>query len=1167
MIKKSPEYFFQKREKRNELKEFLPEDLKLIYGHDIKPVKWSFKGELLKRRPSEEESDKLFFKALKNYNNNNKEIDEKLLEEKKGSKEKITLLLKIDQQLQKGLDECVNNNRWDDYINLLSKMAESGKATNQQLQKGLDECVNNNRWDDYINLLSKMAESGKATNQQLKKGLDELAYKGSWYNYANLLSKMAELGKELPEDIDKQLQKGLDECVNNNRWDDYINLLSKMAESGKATNQQLKKGLDELAYKGSWYNYANLLSKMAESGKATNQQLKKGLDELAYKGSWYNYANLLSKMAELGKATNQQLKKGLGELANNNRWDYYINLLSKMAELGKATNQQLQKSLDELANKGKWGDYTNLLSKMAEPGIIDFNNQEYQNINKWIDEQEESSFLHPNITSLLTLNKDVFKSQKENLASFQALRDLSVKVNEDIKDDDKKIEDVFKWFENNTKFLARLLSLGKLAEGLIKEKINNSIPSAEGMIISLKSAIYNDENLKIINLAVEKEHFSHPHDLEKFIEISSAFLKNNRLEELKELISEKSDKSLNERSSEKLLNIIVSELDIDSDKVVENDLSKWNIEFLSNLVSNKVIMDELIRQGDDGMKNAQELYTELLKATFEGRVNDFLYNPEQESEVGRDVARHNQKTKEIFTKLDIDYNKWIAYNKKHEFLVSTEVQVDNSKENLKVLKIRADEVLDKLSFFKDKMSEREYAPLTNILQGETNKKGIASAKKGELNNLYEKLNNSLNHLSNKKEYQNYTSKWIEIFEYLGHLKEAIDNVNKKEQKEIQTKEKGFQVKLWDRDPKKDLFQGNYSQCCIAVGQKEVPIEGGMTTHDPSTVMQFLSDTGMQVIEILDQDRKNPIGNTWLFVSKNDLGEPILVLDNVELHSDYTNNSHLKKTIRDNLFSFASQYAKDCNLAGAYLGLVGTNDVLYDDLEKESVPSVDKVDGYLKNYTSSNIRTGRYYLEAYNHNNLGTIYKQTEKQEIKINNGFIIINNLDGETKTIPYTQEVLDDIINNSSEIITNNDIEQIEEVETSIFDKDSAEDIEEILEVMQNTKGVQFLFKEKNNVVGYLSSLPASDFHPHIEHNTYDSSSNILYINAIAGKADSFSTLRLLKEKAKEAGYEKLSMHGINPRLNTLLTRLGFEPKELIKNWLGDKPAAYMEMDLKEKD
>jgi hypothetical protein len=88
MIKKSPEYFSQKREKRNELKEFLPEDLKLIYGHDIKPVKWSFKGELLKRRHSEEESDKLFFKALKNYNNNNKEIDEKLLEEKKGSKKK-----------------------------------------------------------------------------------------------------------------------------------------------------------------------------------------------------------------------------------------------------------------------------------------------------------------------------------------------------------------------------------------------------------------------------------------------------------------------------------------------------------------------------------------------------------------------------------------------------------------------------------------------------------------------------------------------------------------------------------------------------------------------------------------------------------------------------------------------------------------------------------------------------------------------------------------------------------------------------------------------------------------------------------------------------------------------------------------------------------------------
>ena len=24
------------------------------------------------------------------------------------------------------------------------------------------------------------------------------------------------------------------------------------------------------------------------------------------------------------------------------------------------------------------------------------------------------------------------------------------------------------------------------------------------------------------------------------------------------------------------------------------------------------------------------------------------------------------------------------------------------------------------------------------------------------------------------------------------------------------------IKMWDREPKKDLFQGNYSNCCIAI---------------------------------------------------------------------------------------------------------------------------------------------------------------------------------------------------------------------------------------------------------------------------------------------------------------------------------------------------------------
>ena len=71
-----------------------------------------------------------------------------------------------------------------------------------------------------------------------------------------------------------------------------------------------------------------------------------------------------------------------------------------------------------------------------------------------------------------------------------------------------------------------------------------------------------------------------------------------------------------------------------------------------------------------------------------------------------------------------------------------------------------------------------------------------------------------------------------------YLKKNLYLSNKK-------KKKKKRVKLWDRDPRHDIFQGNYTQCCIAVGVKDTPTRG-LTTHDPSTVMQYLSDTGINV---------------------------------------------------------------------------------------------------------------------------------------------------------------------------------------------------------------------------------------------------------------------------------------------------------------------------------
>ena len=435
-------------------------------------------------------------------------------------------------------------------------------------------------------------------------------------------------------------------------------------------------------------------------------------------------------------------------------------------------------------------------------------------------------------------------------------------------------------------------------------------------------------------------------------------------------------KEAQEALNKELIKIIVNELGI-SAEVKPSDLSDWHLKYLPNLVSNDEMM--VIKK----MEEARELYLSIMKAVFKNLWKEFLFDKNQDDEVGRSVALHNAETRKIFEKNGINYDKWLSYDKHRDFIVSTEVVVDKKEYYLKILNERKEQVIKTLLPFSGILTEREYFPLLHILEGQGNKKSLDKLNGSELTQKLEQLEDRLKNLKQREEYKN-NQNWDSVFEHTGHLREAVIMINQKEHKETESREKGFRIKVWERDPKKDLFQGNYSQCCIAVGVKDTPPDGGLNTHDPSTVMQFLADTGISVVEICDSERNNPVGNAWLFVSKNELGEPIMVVDNVELHKDYTNDPHLNNMIRDNLFSFLADYAKDVSLVGAGVGLVPTNNIDTSDMRKMNVPPVDIISGYLTKYTSDiGNRSGRYYLETFNHPSLGEIVDFTkEKIEIK-----------------------------------------------------------------------------------------------------------------------------------------------------------------------------------------
>ena len=1110
-------------------------------------------------------------------------------------------------ELEKGLRELANLGWWNEYFSLLKTGLELKILTQEEIQerkpeleKRLRELANNGGWDNYSSLLKTGLELKILGKPELEKVLRELANNGGWDNYSSLLKTGLELKILTQEEIQErkpELEKGLRELVNKGGYP-YLSLLKTGLELKILGKPELEKGLRELVNKGGWDNYFSLLKSGLELKILTQEEiqqrkpeLEKGLKELANKGGWDNYSpyspnggwnnyfSLLKTGLELKILTEEEIQQRkpelekLRELANLGWWYYYSSLLKSGLELKIWGKPELEKGLTELANEGGWDNYSSLLKTGLELGIIKLNKDE--KLEEYIKSQNENQreFISKYIQNKLLNGESLFEVEKIKL-EYEAINKYLIEENDNMEMESKKIKDVSIWIQENSKSLANLMYISpSLTKGLIKENISEGgILRLNGSLLIFKKIEDDNTILDYIKEKSENKLFTIPNDFFKFISIIQAYHKSNKIDLLKEIINNNLNKSYNEIHnllSHKLLTIIAKSVGVE-EKDIKIKLEDFDLQFAPNLSSNQEMIQNLKNN-----ENSLALYQSLMKVTFSDTFQDFINNPNQKDEVGQDIAKHNQKTKELFTKLGIDFTKWDNYHKvENTFSVDRKIQLDAKKENTKILIERANKILELIKPLKDKITPREYEPLLHILSSEKEKSSII--KQNDKNKIQELYNTLKDRLDKIKTNHPNALDYHTLYEHIGHLGETVEAIQSEDKFINSTKSQNFKIKVWDRDPKKDLFQGNNTQCCIAVGVKSINNEEGnnLTTHDPTTVMQYLVDKGMQVIEIIDEETGRPILNTWVFISKNNFGEPIMVLDNIEMNSKYTNDQNVKNELKKSLINYTTKMAKDLNLVAVGVGDVETNDISVKDLPTLSVPSVNKVDGYLKKYTADiGDRNGRYYLEAFNHTNLREVYKGDGKENPKTysennieqlhNSGYMIIMNNNGNTESIPLTREFINDLQRGRREDVFNkNNLQELGEVENGAFPDFSA-GTEHIIKSLTNLKGVQILAKDNGKLTGYMSSFPANELY-YMNHESLDKSEGTLYIDSIAGSIPSYNKLlKELKEKAKKAGYTKISMHGINKKLNFILEkRFGFRIIEKGINYLG-KDSDYMEMDI----
>lgn len=180
-----------------------------------------------------------------------------------------------------------------------------------------------------------------------------------------------------------------------------------------------------------------------------------------------------------------------------------------------------------------------------------------------------------------------------------------------------------------------------------------------------------------------------------------------------------------------------------------------------------------------------------------------------------------------------------------------------------------------------------------------------------------------------------------------------------------------------------------------------------------------------------------------------------------------------------------------------------------------------------------------------------------------NDGVVsVVEFSDGSTIEYPTSLKVLRDIQSgNRDDILSINEQQNLLQIERASFGPGEADSLRSIMRTFMIKNGIHILFRENGVLVGYVSTLPADRFEISMMHKGFDLRYDNLYLYSIAGKADLFRAIKILRKCAGERSFKKLLSYCLNPRLVRVQKRFGFETIEIIPNWLPGKLAEYMEL------
>ena len=383
-------------------------------------------------------------------------------------------------------------------------------------------------------------------------------------------------------------------------------------------------------------------------------------------------------------------------------------------------------------------------------------------------------------------------------------------------------------------------------------------------------------------------------------------------------------------------NVGMSEEEIAS--IPKDKLVSWDMKYM-HLLAKEMEGDST---PEDAMHRATKFgdraFNDLIRAVNLGDFNRFIHD---ETNI---YGQTNAKTKARFAELNLDIEKFEHPSKSCEIRrtfmdKNTEKinqicsQIVEDIENLRKTPVKG--IIDKQ--FPHCIKNGEFIIPTEIANNKAKLNEFVNNVIKQLEPVWKRAQGNLSNPERAQKAQNTLT-------ILDHLKQRISDISKVEESKV-SKSYDLTIKMIDNIPQKDMFQGNFSTCCIGMG-------GGNGRAMP----HYLMNSAYNMIELVDNNTGKTIGNALCFIVKGVDGNPKFIIDNIEINNAQKPSDENGILIRNAITEYAANVAREMSgrddieiyMGGDY------NDVPISDLKSsyqivEFVGDIDCEDIYMDLY--------------------------------------------------------------------------------------------------------------------------------------------------------------------------------------------------------------------------